>query len=293
MISHELRRQSKNSLSVSELKSGRLKRLSQKPIVKQALAGCGKGVITQDDLYACWPTEFIPFVMAMGVWGEGDKGDRGWDQTSRNQYNLVLRLNFSREHDAIYHRLVELDDEDEEGPFENFSHPISAWGRHTLAWVRMDIDLATNEVLIEEVQNDWLRYADSALRRIKRRRARNPRVKPSQVCWGLSASYKEIKDYVEKTLAPYKKIWAEASLCAAINFIKQELGISTIFYHTYDTGMKLKCVSGKPPRSIYTAVPNQFCFKETGQIPEMLLRGKYSRRYIKAIKDPKFYLLQI
>ena len=211
-----------------------------------------------------WPSEITPFVLTLNGWGDSD---RGWDQTSRNQCNLVLQLNFDGFHMQEYHRLVKPNDHyrDGEGPFEYLGHPVCQKQRKTMSWIRMDIDFSTNEVLIEEIQNDWLRKAE----------------------------YEDLKYYVEQVLTPYQNIWAEASMAAALRFIRDELGISTVFYHSFDTGKKIKAVCGSPPRSMYTQLPKQFGFESTQESPEFLMQDKVSRRYIKSIKNPNWFRLSV
>ncbi len=42
--------------------------------------------------------------------------------------------------------------------FKYTGHPIHKT-RNSIAWARIDLDYLTGEVLIEEIQNDWLRQA--------------------------------------------------------------------------------------------------------------------------------------
>ncbi|MAZ88358.1 MAG: hypothetical protein CL693_12010 [Cellvibrionaceae bacterium] len=231
-----------------------------------------------------WSKELIPFSISLNGWGEAG---RGWDQTSRNQCNLVLQLNFDGKHDEQYRKLVKPDDD--YGPFEFWGHPVQKGSRKTMSWVRMDIDFDTNEVLIEEIQNDWLRKASSALTRVKSRRVEKPSIKPRDVYGDILGDFEDFEYYVEQTLEPYRKIWAEATMLAALRFIRDEIGVSTIYYHSFDTGNKLKGVFGSPPRSIYTQLPKQFGFEETSDVPVILARDKFSRRCIKAIDSPCWF----
>ncbi len=57
--------------------------------------------------------------------------------------------------------------------------------------------------------------------------------------------------YYESVLSSHTDIWAEAMLTAAISFIRDELGFTTIFYHDYETGKALKHIGRRgPPRSL-------------------------------------------
>lgn len=284
MIEVEMDRLGRESLKVSEMKSGLLGRFIQKPIVSQALKYCANGIVTKQDIQSFWLEEVIPFSISLSQWGESD---RGWDQTSRNQCNLVLQLNFDSQHDRDYQRLIKPDNDF--GPFESWSHPVRRGDRKTLSWIRMDIDFDANEVLIEEIQNDWLRNASGSLARVRQRKKQAPSIKPRDVYRSINGSFEDLNDYVEYRLAPYGKIWAEASMLAALRFIRDELGISTVYYHSFDTGKKLKKVYGDPPRSLYTQLPKQFGFKETTEVPEFLANDKFARRCIKAIDNPSWF----
>ncbi|MFT4531886.1 MAG: hypothetical protein ACI81F_002712 [Thalassolituus oleivorans] len=265
-----------------------MSRYLQKPAVTQALKHCANGVVSKNDLQAFWSHDVLPFSVSLSSWG---KANRGSDQTSRNQCNLVLQLNFDGKHDEQYRKLVKPDDTC--GPFEYWGHPVQKTTRKTLSWVRMDIDFDTNEVLIEEIQNDWLRKSASALNRVKRRRAIRPSVKPREVIRDILGDFEGLEHYVENTLAPYRKIWAEASMLAALRFIRDDLGISTVYYHSFDTGQKLKAVYGAPPRSMYTQLPKQFGFEVTRDAPALLTGDKFARRCIKAIDTPSWFRLAV
>ena len=55
-------------------------------------------------------------------------------------------------------------------------------------------------------------------------------------------------------------------------FLKEEIGINTIFYHTFEGGNFLKGIdyAKKPPRSLNTSLPKKFCFELTNQYPAFL-----------------------
>ena len=52
-------------------------------------------------------------------------------------------------------------------------------------------------------------------------------------------------------------------LTATLDFVHRELGINKVFYHSFDTGVRLKGIESGwgPPRSIYTDLPRRFCFE--------------------------------
>ncbi|MGK0441829.1 MAG: hypothetical protein ACJA0N_001630, partial [Pseudohongiellaceae bacterium] len=93
----------------------------------------------------------------------------------------------------MYRRLIK--PLDNYGLFEYWGHPVCQAGKKTMAWVR--IDFTTNEVLIEEIQNDWLRKAAGVLARVNRRRVRKPSSKPIDVCRDSEGSYEDLVAYVE------------------------------------------------------------------------------------------------
>lgn len=288
LIDFEMKRQGTDSLKISELKNGTMCRFAQKPIVAQALKDCGSGQYDWYDLQKSYPCDRIPLVLNLTRWGDGD---RGWDQTTRNQCNLVLQLNFDGGHVSEYNRRIKPDDD--YGPFESWGHPVVGGKRKTLSWVRMDIDFDTGEVLIEEIQSDWLRYAHRALARVKFWRTKRPSLKPNDVYCDIHGKYEDLEHYVERTLKPYRDVWAEASMLAAITFIREELGIATIYYHSFDTGKKVKKICSSPPRSMYTQLPKKFGFELTDQTPEFLKADKFARRCIKAIKNPRWFRLAV
>ena len=288
LIEIEMTRRHQTEMKVAELKACGLNRYVQKTIVADMLKRCANGFVSKCDLQAMWQANALPLLVEMAVWGNAE---RGWDQTSRNQSNLTLRLNFDQQHDAQYQRLIE--PRRDSGPFEYWWHPINTHNRRTMSWVRMDIDFDTDEVLIEEIQNDWLRSSSAIWQHIQKARNKYPTVIPQDINPDICGSFENLRYYVEVVLAPYRQIWAEASMLAALRFVHDELGISTVFYHSYETGIKLKRVVGKPPRSIYTQLPKRFGFTETHEPPELLRRHKFAKRCVKAIDSPYWYRLQV
>ena len=103
---------------------------------------------------------------------------------------------------------------------------------------------------------------------------------------GVADNYKKflygedkMQQYRE-ALRPYAKVWDEAMLTAALCFIRRELGIRDVFYHSYDTGNRLKGIEryyhlGKPPRYLYTELPKKFCFVPTSEAPDFLKPVRY------------------
>lgn len=276
-----------DSIRCSELNTVCGTDVRHKAVFKNNLKYFSNGHIKETDLACFAPQQTQAFQLSLASWGNSE---RGWDQTSRNQSNLVLQVNFPSSHVKKYEALVKSECLDY-GPFESLCHPIHQKGRKTMAWVRMDVDFDTDTVLIEEIQNDWIRKALKAWRSVEKRRSKNPTLKPSLVNSDIGASYEDFGRYIKNELVHYEKNWAEVAMTAAIQFIRSELGISNIYYHSFDTGIKLKQVFGEPPVSLYTKLPKSFGFRPTQAAPAFLLRDKNSRRYLKAIGRTEWFYL--
>lgn len=244
---------------IHEIKKSRFGKLLQKPFVKEALAKQGNGALSRADVDVLWPTTPECFYLDYGVWGEERIYCPGWYQTCRPGRNLVLRLNFSNFHNADFTRLFPCK-ECHERRFEFGCHPVSK-RRYTLAWARIDFSDDWSEALIEELQCDWLRMAEEVEFYI-------PYSKDCAKC------YRSVKKYLKYVLAPYWKIWAEATMSAAIWLLKQEMGVDRVYYHTFESAVYTKHMEKgrKPPRSIYTSLPEKFCFTRTNDPPQFLAR---------------------
>lgn len=288
LIDWYMDKEKKYSLSIGELKKSDFQQIMNKPVMKDVIKNCGDGLLTKEAVQAFWPSDFLTFTLTLERWGEGN---REWDQTSRNQQNLVLQVNFDNKHTTEYQHLLKPDNCC--GPFEYWDHPVRQDAKKTMSWVRIDFDLSTNEALIEEIQNDWLREASDGFIRVKKRLSKRKASKPGDIVYGIHCEYNDFEHYVSRVLEPYRKQWAEASMLAAIQFIRNELGINTIYYHSFGTGNKLKKIYGLPPKSMYTQLPKKFGFRLTNEAPEFLARDKHAKRYLKAIKNPQWYRMAV
>ncbi len=257
---------------ISRLRQTRFGRLLEKPVVKRLLAASGDGTLRPEQVRNAWQEPSQPFLLTLSIWG-GD--ELNWQQTSRRGYNLVLQLNFTNKHRRQYERLIK-----PKSPYIYicYGHPVMKpkereFYRDTLAWARIDLDFSTDEALVEEVQTDWLRGTKWDLA-YARRRPNADRPLPR-----AGATYEDIENYVTKTLAPYNKIWDEAMLSATIEFVRSELGIRTIYYHTFKGGSLWKNISYiQPPRSLYTDLPRKFCFERVADSPEFLQSKRHRKR---------------
>ncbi len=268
--------------TVAECKQSHYGRLLEKPAIKNFLATVGNGWLNHHLLNNVWQTPLLNFVLTLGTWG--NEKYNSYYQTSRAGHNLVLQLNFSNEHAQQYKQLVK------PAPGETlnyYNHPVlkkrdSLFFRDTLAWARIDLDFSANQVLIEEIQCDWLREAKNLLNQVVTK-------EKDRWYWDIDATPEEVERYVHQVLQPYIQLWDEAMLAATIHFIRQELGIHHIFYHSYETGAMVK--SCDPPRSLYTQLPRKFCFQKTEEVPEFLQTDKHFRRIFKKVKNPYWYKL--
>lgn len=253
-----------DGLRIGEMKQSRLGGLLQKDLLKQHCAR--NPVLRAADLLAIAPHDGWSFSRSLDQWGEEDNW--GWTQVSRPGISLVLRLDFGPSHDRKVSKL-------RLGPAMEtlrYRNHMRDGERLNLAWARLDLDLETGEVLIEEIQNDWLRSAqdmveegqsignDSRWYHVPRKSARKNDLRFLQ--------------YHKEMLAPLEKIWSEAMLCATLEFIRNDLGLHTVYMHTPDCGARLKGISySQPPRSIYTDLPRRFCFEQTDEVPTFLSRS--------------------
>ncbi|MEP3277785.1 MAG: hypothetical protein ABJN26_18980 [Stappiaceae bacterium] len=287
-----LEQKTKQPAPITFLKKTRFGKLLDKSAVKQIIAHKGDGILSREDLAYAERKDAFQSVLTLGLWS-GRRRGRDWAQTSRQGTNLVLQMNFDREHDRAYERLVGSIDE---SPFCELAHPICTKGRTTMAWARLDIDWNSGEALVEEVQNDWVRGALSAYKDAKRLSAAEGGEKRNFHFWGYhlgrAPSYIE---YVEKYLLPRAKYWSEAMLTATIWFLREELNIPVIWYHTPETGKLVKNIKyNGPPVSIYSRLPKQFCFALTDETPPFVIEAarKKVRQRLRTGKD-QFWRLDL
>ncbi len=269
---------------VRELRAGPFAPLLNKPLVREALAPAGQGLARAEHFAWHWRAPAQTFLLTLDCWNADHSR---YNQTSRGDANLVLQLNFSNQQERHLPKVAGANLAD---ALVCRSHPVRLpddgdHHRNTLAWARIDLDFDTGEALIEEIQNDWLRNAARALEWMPRHRR----------AWGLDEQdIARFRAYCEQVLAPLRKLWSEAMLAAALWFIREELGLRSIWYHSADTGRRVKRIEGgAPPRSIYSRLPRRFCFAQTHEAPRMLSRSRgFARRY-RRIPNPSWYHLEL
>jgi len=267
--------------TVAEVKRSRYARLLRKPSLRKLCARLPDGKLTRDRLLSAWPPRPYAFLLTLGRWGETASNWRTWWQMSRPGANLVLQMNFSEMHNQRYRKLIQ----PREGhPFECSVHPVHTDGRLSLGWARLDVDLDAGEALIEEIQNDWIRDALAAAV------WQNGAAGAERWIYGqaVGADRASLRRYQLEVIAPYAKIWDEALLLAALWFLREELGVRRVYYHTFRSGNLLKGIEWrKPPRSLYTTLPRRFCFEETAEPPRLLAAAR-CRPLRKRIRQGRF-----
>ncbi len=272
---------------VERLRRGPFAPLLEKPLVKQALATCGDGAVDRASLEAAWAERCNTFLLTLGSWGSGDQR---WDQTTRKGSNLVLRLNFNQGHDRAFRAMVK---PGMRHPFRYYGHPVMHHGernywRETLAWARMDIDLDRGEALIEEIQSDWVRLVNAVAKAIGNGHAHYLGDE------GVGGEPEQVRAYAEEVFAPYRKLWDQAMLAAAIRFIREELGLRRIWYHSWEGGNRLKrLVYSQPPRSLYTKLPRRFCFRKTEQPPSFIGETKPYQKLVRKTGPVQWHQLEV
>lgn len=267
--------------TVAQLKASPFSGLCNKPIIRDYLSGCGDGRLDVESIDLLWKEPSKAFLLGLSTWYDKDTS---WAQTTRRGANLVLQLNFSNQHDALFRKLIK---PDLQRSFKSWGHPVmwkerKGYFRETLAWARIDLDLDSGEALIEEIQNDWLRLADAWRRCFNCRCGRACRV---QTAIESRKGEENARAYLEQVLPQYREIWDEAMLTACLWFLRRELGVHRIYYHTAEHGARLKSIIGRqPPRSLYTRLPRRFCFRKTGTTPLFLQQDRYFRNRVKRNK---------
>ncbi len=280
-------------MKINEIRNSKIKKLLDKPLLKNILKKTGNQHLYPEQLYPNWNQHTHCYLLTLDKWGDRKGSSRFYNQTSRPGYNLVLQLNFSEQHNSTFRKLIKPVTNQ---PFMAYGHPVSQ-KHHTLAWARIDLNLESNEALIEEIQTDWIRLAVRAKQYFEKygeENVKKRRWKPHYIR-GLGCGLADLNNYLENVLKPHTSLWQEAMLSATLTFLRKEIGISNIFYHTFNSGCSAKRIDGtRPPRSLYTKLPERFCFEKTSRIPSFLLKGnnrKITAQLRKA--EAPFYLLTV
>ncbi|MBX2882653.1 MAG: hypothetical protein KTR32_22070 [Granulosicoccus sp.] len=251
---------------LSSVKKSRFGSLLSRPSVKSALVHCGDGRFHREHFCAVWEEPHEQFLLTLDRWGGGHRAE---SQTSRPGHNLVLQVNLNEGYRQLFDRLVA---EDLKYWFRSYGHPVmreraNGFHRQTLGWIRIDLDLQTGEAVIEEIQTDWMRDARFAA-------SHSARYRQNRLL-----EYEQLEQYSRKILERLGGIWDEALLSAALWFLREEIGIKTVWYHTFESGSRLKRIKYRhPPRSLYSRLPRKFCFELSDEHPQFLSTSRAYRR---------------
>ncbi|MEM8802534.1 MAG: hypothetical protein AAGF55_08345 [Pseudomonadota bacterium] len=240
----------------------------------QTLGAVGYGPAGAAAIEMAYAKPWQDFRLTFALWGEHE---RSWDQTTRQQRNLVIQLGFPSDHAALMGRYLKTGARKR---FEWDGHPIRTKGCPTLAWARVDLDLRHGEALIEEVQSDWLRYADDELDELRHTKPR-------------SRELAQLERYKAGLVTQYDRIWPRAMLLATLVVLRDWLHVERVWMHRPETGVVLKRIAGTaPPRSLYSSLPKSFCFAPTRDRPQMLrsLPAKVTKRLPK--DGPVFWMME-
>ncbi|MEJ2064445.1 MAG: hypothetical protein P8X74_14410 [Reinekea sp.] len=265
----------RGSATVRDIKASPFAKLLNKPILKGLIAT--QPVLDCKSLDQVWPTTVEPLVVTLGRWA--------FNQTSRPGFNLVLQVNLNNRWNYALQRMLSMS----ANQIFDCGHPINTDRETTLGWVRLDLDFDTNEILIEEVQSDLVRW----LRQI--RLSAEAAQKRGDEQFRFYSHSIETQPVIEGWYyfdSMVMNQWQEALLWSALWFCEHELGIDNIYYHTFDTGVLLKGINyTKPPRSLYTDLPKKFCFELTDNPPQFIAEDKRAKRRLKTRKQSAFYKL--
>jgi hypothetical protein len=254
---------------VRDLRRSRHARLLDNGLVRGIAARAGDGVLTQQALEHAEPMRAEVYRIGLTTWGpaRGSDWSPGWYQTSRPGANIVLLLDFPLRHNALYRRLL---DPEARLPMVDRMHPHARLPDLTLAWARIDIDLAAGEALIEEIQSDWIREFRWLWEAASKLESEADRDRVVQEWWRGPATFAALERYWTRVLAHHRAWWPEATLFAALWLLFEQLRIRRIYFHTPEGGVQRKRIRGSaPPRSLYTQLPRRFGFEVTPQGPAL------------------------
>lgn len=283
---------------VHDIKKSKWGFLLNKSPLKSIMSSLKGNELHQQNLVTYWPESTHQFRLNFDRWGEFTKHRHAtWRQTSRPGYNLVLQLNFTTEEIECFKKYIapNFSCRNNWNPFQSYAHPAA---QYTMAWCRIDLNFRTGELLVEEIQNDYLREVIAMYKRLQKLAATKNAKAQLKNHWVFQyggGNYDSYTKYYE-SLKPMFKLWDEAILSAVIWFAKEELGISKIYYHTVESGSVMKrfeegyCL---PPKSLYTKLPKRFGFELTEEAPQFLRNEQYLKRIFKKNNKLKWFVMQL
>lgn len=138
-----------------------------------------------------------------------------------------------------------------------------------LGWARLELNPDEKYILVDEIQCDHQNAVD---------RIFHEEYQGKKYSEYLRAKYELSEEEFFKLIAKFKKaisIFPEIITNAISEFAKA-YDYKKIFWHTYESGKKLKN-SGDAPKSLYTQVPKKHWFKPTEETP-FGLKGEFLSR---------------
>ena len=164
---------------------------------------------------------------------------------------------------------------------ENSGHPSTP---EMIGWARLELDPNGEYILVDEIQSDHLNAAHSLknsnseeIRKIQETIKTNFHLNDEQFKVVLNEYYNLLKEF------------PQIANQAITKFAKENV-FKKIYWHTYESGKKLK--QNDPPKSLYTKLPKEHGYNETENRP-FNLPGKFFERearvnYLKRLtKDSK------
>ncbi len=131
-----------DGVRIGDIRQSVYGQLLGKPSVQKLLANMGNGVVSRSVFDYVYVEGRRDFLLTLGCWNENC---RDYNQTSCHSENLVLQVSFNAGHDREFMRFVGPSGRED---FVSWGHPVMQAGdrryfRHTMAWVRMDVDFET------------------------------------------------------------------------------------------------------------------------------------------------------
>ncbi|MBB3698186.1 hypothetical protein KMW28_17490 [Flammeovirga yaeyamensis] len=75
----------------------------------------------------------------------------------------------------------------------------------------------------------------------------------------------------------------------SVQFLLEEIGVTKIYYHTFESGNYFKKLENcPPPKSLYTKLPKKFGFKKTKQLPQFWKKEHFMKKRIRKFDGEVF-----
>lgn len=142
--------------------------------------------------------------------------------------------------------------------------------QNQIGWARLELDEENKQILVDEIQSDH----SNAGYKLKHDKS-NAEI--NKIRNGLKNKYNLDDDGLNKMLSEYSLILKDFPniATAAINKFARKNGFKKIFWHTYESGKKLK--DNDPPKSLYDKTPKENFFMPSENKPFGLLGDFFER----------------